>query len=218
MLDSDKENLSKVTLEEQYEKVKEETNTSTVCQFGDMTISKQMLSDFQGSKDSGLDIVITLDHDVNDNYLYDLKDNTGCGRDAVPGPEVPRVILEKKLEAATTDEEKQDIQVELETLLANRNTMEVTVNNIITYVAGNDLEEILNTNIELTNFVCHSKVVSSFHENCYNLGCNGHAMTLINHFATLCELKYDTQTILDGISAHCVSADNAIYAKTCGIH
>merc|ERR1711872_397483 len=38
--DSDKENIEKETLEEQYRIVKRETNTSMVMQFGDMDISK----------------------------------------------------------------------------------------------------------------------------------------------------------------------------------
>lgn len=38
MEDSDKENLQKETLETQFKIVKKETNTSTVCQFGDMKI------------------------------------------------------------------------------------------------------------------------------------------------------------------------------------
>ena len=39
MEDSDKENIEKETLEQQYTLVKKETNTSTVCQFGDKSIA-----------------------------------------------------------------------------------------------------------------------------------------------------------------------------------
>ncbi|XP_023349340.1 legumain [Eurytemora carolleeae] len=48
--DSDKENIEKETLEEQYRIVKKETNTSTVCQFGNMDISKLTVGSFQGLK------------------------------------------------------------------------------------------------------------------------------------------------------------------------
>ena len=48
--DSDKENLNRETLEQQYKIVRRETNTSQVCQFGDLTIAKKMkVADFQGS-------------------------------------------------------------------------------------------------------------------------------------------------------------------------
>ena len=46
--DSDKEDLNKETLEKQYKIVKRETNTSMVCQFGDLSISKMKVADFQG--------------------------------------------------------------------------------------------------------------------------------------------------------------------------
>ena len=48
LTDSDKEDLNKETLEKQYKIVKRETNTSMVCQFGDLSISKMKVADFQG--------------------------------------------------------------------------------------------------------------------------------------------------------------------------
>lgn len=54
MEDSDKENIEKETLEQQYTLVKKETNTSTVCQFGDKSIGKMTVGDFQGPKEMTL--------------------------------------------------------------------------------------------------------------------------------------------------------------------
>merc|ERR1719516_531892 len=50
--DSDKENIEKETLEEQYRIVKRETNTSMVMQFGDLSISKLPVGTFQGPKET----------------------------------------------------------------------------------------------------------------------------------------------------------------------
>ena len=47
--DSDQENLGLETLEQQYPRVKKETNTSTVCQFGDRSISEMTVGNFQGN-------------------------------------------------------------------------------------------------------------------------------------------------------------------------
>ena len=80
--DSDRENLSKESLEKQYNIVKRETDTSTVCQFGDMAMSKMMVSEFQG------DSKATPYHYYYYNELGDDWDPESCGRDAVPGPEV----------------------------------------------------------------------------------------------------------------------------------
>merc|ERR1719219_70012 len=87
MEDSDKENLQKETLEKQYKIVRKETNTSMVCQFGDLSMGKLKVGDFQGEGKEYLKI---------DNF----PDKHKCGRDAVPGPEVPKFILQKKLEEA----------------------------------------------------------------------------------------------------------------------
>ena len=57
--DSDRENLNRETLEKQYKIVKRETNTSTVCQFGDLSIAKMKVSQFQGG--SGFDQPILMD-------------------------------------------------------------------------------------------------------------------------------------------------------------
>merc|ERR1719219_1969047 len=100
MEDSDRENLAKETLEQQYEIVKKETNTSMVSQFGDLSMGKLKVGEFQGEND-------------NDNNNMPLPGR--CGRDAVPGPEVPKVILEKRLQLANTEEEKKEIQKKLMT-------------------------------------------------------------------------------------------------------
>jgi hypothetical protein len=48
--DSDNENLSQETLDQQYDLVKWETNTSTVCRFGDLSMGALKVADFQGNK------------------------------------------------------------------------------------------------------------------------------------------------------------------------
>merc|ERR1712002_953473 len=79
--DSDATNIEKETLEEQYKRVKRETNTSTVCQFGDMSISKMTVGSFQGEKE-----------DVEVNPPPVPPQWLSCGKTAVPGPQVPIAI------------------------------------------------------------------------------------------------------------------------------
>ena len=40
-----------------------------------------------------------------------------CGRDAVPGPEVPRIVLEKRIQAATSASEAAELTEQLRNLL-----------------------------------------------------------------------------------------------------
>merc|ERR1719219_1316383 len=105
MEDSDRENLAKETLEEQYEIVKKETNTSMVSQFGDLSMGQLKVGEFQGEQ-SG-------QRSASSNVFP-----TQCGRDAVPGPQVPKIVLEKRLQLATTEDEKKEIQKEMDALMA----------------------------------------------------------------------------------------------------
>ena len=71
-LDSDKENLEIETLEKQYRIVKRETNTSMVCQFGDMSISKMKVAWFQGEstqEDSFISFVSEKDANLKHGYF-----------------------------------------------------------------------------------------------------------------------------------------------------
>ena len=127
--DSDRENLNRETLEKQYKIVKRETNTSTVCQFGDLSIAKMKVSQFQGR--SGFDQPILMDFSGTIenplNYFYNHSPFPPslhrCGRDAVPGPEVPKVILEKRLASNDNDEDKTEIQKALEKMVQGRKSL-----------------------------------------------------------------------------------------------
>merc|ERR1719175_250391 len=94
--DSDKEDIEKETLEDQYRIVKRETNTSMVCQFGDMSISKMTVGSFQGEKQT-------------DAYAPPVPPQwLSCGATAVPGPEVPVASLQNQIKYAQTTEEEQE--------------------------------------------------------------------------------------------------------------
>lgn len=137
-----------------------------------------------------------------------------CGRDAVPGPEAPKIILQKRLEAAQTPEEKEKIAEQLKNLMNARQSMIETTKDIINHVTENEdlTETIMHTTLELTQFECHKQVVDSFHGKCFNLGCNGFALRQINHFATMCEMGYNQKIMIEGINRYCVDT------PICGVH
>merc|ERR1712223_875586 len=221
MEDSDKENLQKETLEKQYKIVKRETNTSMVCQFGDLSISKMKVADFQGESMkqnqffSLLSDVQTPTQQKYGYFSYTKTENRkkfppsfhSCGRDAVPGPEVPRIVLEKQLQTATTQEEITEITQKLRSLLDGRKLMKAKTKDIINQVTDDEAitEKIMIStgDIELTQFDCHKEIVDKFHMKCFNLGCNDFALRQINHFASMCEMGYDEKDILDSIEENC---------------
>ena len=222
MEDSDKENLNRETLEKQYNIVRRETNTSQVCQFGDLSIAKMKVSAFQGSAKAPLVQPVLLNDVYADRhqYYYDASltsDLHRCGRDAVPGPEVPRIILEKRLASAANDEDKAKIEKELKTLVEGRDSLVRLTANIITMVTGDEDEtrQIMSTtDKELTQFPCHKSIIEKFHDHCFNLGCNGWALRQANHFATMCELGYDPNKVILAIEQSCSGIEQSI----CGIH
>ena len=96
---SDASNLNHETLEDQYERVKYETNTSTVCQFGDVdNISKMSVSNFQGMKRK-------MESAGPSDPVPDE-----CGRDAVPSPDVEKITLERLMKLDSGLEEDKRVQ------------------------------------------------------------------------------------------------------------
>jgi len=196
--DSDKENIEKETLEDQYKIVKKETNTSMVCQFGDMSISKLPVGTFQGEKATiGLPRPPPTPHYPPSWF--------SCGADAVPGPEVPVKILQSNIENAATAEEKKDAKMKLDELMRNRKFMENIVHNLV-QVVTNDIDvtnTIFTDNVELTQFDCYYAAIDMFHDKCFNVGKNDYALRMLNTFVNLCEKNFDIATISGAIQAVC---------------
>ena len=105
---------------------------------------------------------------------------------------------------------------QLEALLDGRKAMISKTVDIINEITKNETttEEIMkSSDIELTQFDCHKEVAETFHDKCFNLGCNDFALRQINHFAVICEMGYDQNDILESIEENCQSNDSI-----CGIH
>jgi len=196
--DSDKENLQKETLETQFKIVKKETNTSTVCQFGDMKISNMTVGTFQGEK-SAHDLAKPPPHPHYPPNWF------SCGRDAVPGPQVPLEILKRAVAAAKSPQEAASAQNRLDKLLKNRKFMEDVVHGIAFTVTG-DAELASNAftaNPELTEFDCYYAAVDAFHQQCFNVGRNDWALRQLTVFVSLCQAGHTTKEITEAVRAGC---------------
>jgi legumain len=198
--DSDKENLEKETLEDQYKIVKKETNTSTVCQFGDMSISQMAVGMFQGEQDADY-----KPYPVPPSWL-------SCGRTAVPGPEVPVEILRRIMsDSSTSAQQKQDAKLKLDRLLANRKFMLTKVQEVVSSVltaangnaAADEINHIFNDNVPLKDTDCYFPAVDAFHANCFNLGKNDYGLRMLNTLVNLCQRQYSVDLIVDAIQSVC---------------
>jgi len=196
--DSDKEDIEKETLEQQYTIVKKETNTSMVMQFGDMSISKLPVGNFQGpSPTIGLP-----KPPPTPNYPPQWF---SCGRDAVPGPDVPVRILQSNVAAATTAEEAKEAREKLDQLMRNRKFMESTVHTLVTEVTQDSqlTGSMFSDNVELTDFDCYYAAVDEFHARCFNVGQNDFALRMLNPLVNLCQKGYTESAIISAIKTTC---------------
>merc|ERR1711963_837037 len=192
--DSDRENIEKETLEEQYKTVKKETNTSMVMQFGDMSISKLPVGDFQGPTPT-----IGLPRPTHPPHYPPQW--FSCGRDAVPGPDVPVKILQSNYESASSASEKEEAKEKLDALLRNRKFMQDKVHELIQEITqDNQLTSTMFTdNVELTQFDCYYTAVDAFHSQCFNVEQNDFALRMLNPLVNLCENGFSASQIVSAI-------------------
>jgi len=199
MEDSDKENIEKETLEEQYKIVKRETNTSQVCRFGDMSMGKLPVGTFQGPKETiALPPPPPTLHPYPPNFF-------SCGRDAVPGPQVPVVLLQKKIEESLGTNGEDEARDALNKLMENRKYMEGIVHQIVDVVTNDASQShtMFSDNVELTQFDCYYAAVDQFHEDCFNVGMNDYALRMLNVFVNMCENNYNEGVIVEAIKSIC---------------
>jgi len=201
MQNSDQNNIQEEALETQYRVVKRETTKSPVCKFGDLSMGKMAVGDFQGRKRAS-------------KVSRDSEANTPI--DAVASPEVPVAILQKKIDLAGCEEEAGKARKELKELRRRRKLMKEIVESVINSVtAGQDgltSSALWSDQAKLTNHDCYYTAVDLFHERCFNLGQNEFALRMLKPFVNLCEKGVDVNTITQAIR------DGCTHSKVEGIH
>jgi legumain len=172
MEDSDVENLNKETLQKQFLIVKNETNTSHAMEFGDRTISKMMVSEFQGKKKSLANL-----------YYPQVP------LEPVASSEVPVAILRRKLSKVNSVHEEVTLRRELDTLLKHREYMRRDVEQIVRRSVFNDnqVKTVFGDKQDLRNHDCYQDVTSYFSKHCYPLSKNAYALRYMYVFVNLCE-------------------------------
>jgi legumain len=173
MEDSDKQDIEKETLQTQFTITKNVTTTSHVMEYGDLTIGKLVVGEFQGEKP------------VKPQVMPKVPFNRGA-----PSYEVPLDILYRRLAAAQTEEEKQQLHAEIDDLLDKRGHLETMIRKIVTRVAVSREHEqklILARPTQLTQLDCHHKLVKAFSRHCFDFGKNTYALKYGYILANMCE-------------------------------
>jgi len=173
MEDTDKEDIEKETLQTQFQITKNVTTTSHVMEYGDLTIAKLVVGEFQGKKA------------VPPKVMPQVPFSRGA-----PSWEVPLDILYKKLAAAQTEEEKQQLHAEIDAMLDKRGHLETMIRKIVTRVAVSREHEqklMLARPQQLTQLDCHHELVKAFSRHCFDFGKNTYALKYGYILANICE-------------------------------
>ncbi|CAI9561102.1 unnamed protein product [Staurois parvus] len=123
MEDSDVEDLLKETLHKQFVLVKQHTNTSHVMQYGNRTISKMKVNQFQGgAKTAAPRMTLEPIHNL----------------DLTPSPEVPMAILKRKFLATNDYSEARDVLSRIKALQEAKALIKESVKKIVSVVTDSD--------------------------------------------------------------------------------
>jgi len=155
--DSDKENLNTETLSNQFKLVKQETNTSHVMEYGDITLGKLPVGDFQGNTSSkSLLFTPTLEYDPT--------------VDAVPSEEVALEILKRRIASSSREEAKKHWTI-LEALYERKSMSESFFRDLVTLTSGSGgYEALLRTPLQKMTSGCYKESVRLIMEMCPGMG------------------------------------------------
>lgn len=196
MQDSDVEELKTETLQHQFEVVKRLTNKSHVHEFGDLSITKEPVADFQGD---------------TKGEMFERNIRTPISG-LVNARDIPVFQLRRQSIVAPTVAKRRHARKELARLEQARLALDEIVMRLLASLIQRPLAMLFAMNVHpshITDMHCHKNVVLSFHQHCFNLGQNGHAMSHVYKLANLCELNLlSTAEIVEGIINFCGAQKN----------
>ncbi|CDW52693.1 legumain [Trichuris trichiura] len=192
MEDSDRANLEEETIEQQFKVVKKETNTSHVKQYGDLSVAELPLSEFFGNK---------LLLGASPKYTM----GKFWSQDAVSSRDVPLEILKRRM--AHNSPDGRIVAFQYRHLLQKREYFHNFFKKLVlTMVDGSDVDPLLlfeRQDISMTQLDCHTKMVHSFSELCFNFGKNPYAMKYAYVFVNICEQQLPVEKMLEKMRTVC---------------
>lgn len=168
------------TLEDQFQRVKQETRDSHPMQFGDLGISQLPVAQFQGAQ------------------VPPSKPNklTKCD-DAISSVEVPLEIVRRKIAKASSPVEKEELQMQLTTMTQAREYLNRTVRAIVTDICSQGHcefnEDLMSTRkSDITHHKCAEQSIKMFSKHCFNLSQHTYALQFLSPIVNVVE-SFDKQ-------------------------
>lgn len=196
MENSDLGMLATETLSQQYNIVKKETNTSTVCEFGDTKMKADKLNQFQAGSSAGAS-------PMSEVVMAPPAPRAPI-TDAVDSRQVDVAILRQRLAAAGSMQEREPIVAQLAVETAKRSAGRQQFAAIVSRVAGEALvEKHMSTRVSLRDYSCVEQATQAFHDRCFNLGQESWALEHTMAFASLCADGVAAADIVAAVQAEC---------------
>uniref|UniRef100_H2Z158 Legumain prodomain domain-containing protein n=1 Tax=Ciona savignyi TaxID=51511 RepID=H2Z158_CIOSA len=157
-------------------------------QYGDLSLSNEIVGIFQGQRESK----------VKPMKLRPIYDD-------VPSPDVPIHILQYKISMATTFQQHQQLQLELNKELEMRRRIQWTMRNIANLAAAESNENslVFHTMPTLLDLPCYSQAIQAFDAMCYELDDHEYAYRQLFVFGNLCDNGVPVDTIVESTRKTC---------------
>jgi len=189
MEDTDREDIGKETLDQQFKITRNETNTSHVMEYGDLSLGKLPVAQFQGLKKT-------------QRFAYSAKSY----KTTAPSYEVPMDILYRRLSSANSQDERRKIKAQITDMQSKRQLVERTWSKIVRNIAFSTFQEekwLKSRPARLTQLRCHNELVHAFSKSCFNFGKNPYAMKFAYILANMCEDNVDPTEAIETFEDMC---------------
>lgn len=232
MEDSDlHKSLSTETLAQQFIKVRRETNTSHVMEYGDLSIATLPLSQFQGSKirnENETDFIHgSIQHLSGNNNLEEGEINLEemkinlekmnlekRMKDAIPSHDVPLVSLKRRAQLAQDPMKRERLIREYNYMSEGRrflkNSMIDLASSLVGHVdtiTGPSMlgDSLVSSKKRLTKHECYDKLRRTFDSHCFDLSTHPYALRFLYILVNVCESSHETEESLiqETILHHC---------------
>ncbi|XP_022105315.1 legumain-like isoform X1 [Acanthaster planci] len=193
MEDSDKEDLTKETLEQQFMIVKKETNTSVVHQYGDLKFDQNTLINFQGN---------------GGQQSVPGKPFPPSPLNAIDSRDVPLDILVRRFEATTNPVQKRMLMKEVAALADKQSFVHDLMYNLVIKMTKGDTmmtATVMNTRGRaVENWDCFTAAVQTFSDVCFKMTELPYAWGQMHVLANLCDLtNSQTSDITSALKIGC---------------
>lgn len=229
MEDSDlHRSLSTETLTQQFNKVRRETNTSHVMEYGDLSIGRLPLSQFQGSKirnENETDLIHGLMGDSSgiNNLEINLETNPEGEnlekkrinqekknlerrmKDAIPSHDVALVSLKRRAQLAQDPGKREKLIREYNHMSEGRRFLKDAMVDLASSLVGHvdtimapSMSSLISSKKPLTRHDCYDNARRAFDSHCFDLSTHPYALRFLYILVNVCESAHESEGSLIG--------------------